>query len=300
MFEQFFMNFYGFSVAEILLSLLDIIIVWYLFYQILMLIRGTKAMQILFGLLIFVALYLISKPELLDLATLNWILDKFISYFIVIIVIIFQEDIRRGLSEFGKTDSLANKSQAEERLSATAIEEIVKAASLLSERRIGALIAVEMEAVLDQYMVKGIKIDATITKELLVSLFIPFKANPTHDGAVIIRNQRVDRAGCFLPLSANDRIDKALGTRHRAAIGLSEATDAVIIVVSEETGIISVVHNEMLTRRLTSEALRDYLHKVFVSGRQPNNYSGTSALARKFRTWRHKGHNDSNNDSSKA
>ena len=300
MFEQFFMNFYGFSVAEILLSLLDIIIVWYLFYQILMLIRGTKAMQILFGLLIFVALYLISKPELLDLATLNWILDKFISYFIVIIVIIFQEDIRRGLSEFGKTDSLANKSQAEERLSATAIEEIVKAASLLSERRIGALIAVEMEAVLDQYMVKGIKIDATITKELLVSLFIPFKANPTHDGAVIIRNQRVDRAGCFLPLSANDRIDKALGTRHRAAIGLSEATDAVIIVVSEETGIISVVHNEMLTRRLTSEALRDYLHKVFVSGRQPNNYSGPSALARKFRTWRHKGHNDSNNDSSKA
>ena len=295
MFEQFFSNFHGFTTTEILLSLLDIIIVWYLFYQILMLIRGTKAMQILFGLLIFVALYLISKPELLDLATLNWILENFISYFIVIVVIIFQEDIRRGLSEFGKTDSLANKSQNEERLSAEPIEEIVKAASLLSERRIGALVAIEMEAVLDQYMVKGIQIDATITKELLVSLFIPFKANPTHDGAVIIRNQRIDRAGCFLPLSANDRIDKALGTRHRAAIGLSESTDAVIIVVSEETGIISVVHNEMLTRRLSPEALRDYLHKLFVSTHQNKNYAGTSALARRFRTWRNKNADNSQN-----
>lgn len=287
MIQQILSNFEGFTASDIVLAILDITIVWYLFYQILMLIRGTKAMQILFGLLVFVALYLISRPEVLDLGTVNWILDKFLVSFIVIVVIIFQEDIRRGLSEFGKTGSLATTT-SEDRLGASPIEEIVKAASLLSERKIGALIAIEMDAVLDQYMVEGIKIDATITKELLVSLFIPFKANPTHDGAVIIRNQRINSAGCFLPLSANDRIDKALGTRHRAAIGLSESTDAVIVVVSEETGIISVAHCEKLNRKLTPEALRDYLHKMFVQSHAQDETSGSSALVRKYRAWREK------------
>ena len=288
MIEQFLSNFYGFTLKDGLLALLDICIVWYLFYQIFVLLRGTKAMQVLFGLLGFVFLYVLSTYA--DLATLNWLLNKFITYFVVIVVIIFQEDIRRGLSEIGKTGSLTT-APAEDRLAATQIEEIVKAASILSERRIGALIAIELDATLDQYMVEGVKVDATISKELLVSLFIPYKANPTHDGAVIIRNQRIDSAGCFLPLSANDRIDKALGTRHRAAIGLSESTDAVILVVSEETGVISIAQNEKLTRRLTSEALRDYLHKVFV---QPHTVkrelAQSSALVRKFREW--KGHKE--------
>lgn len=287
MIQQILSNFEGFTASDIVLSILDIAIVWYLFYQIFMLIRGTKAMQILFGLLVFVALYLISRPDMLDLGTVNWILDKFIVSFIVIVVIIFQEDIRRGLSEFGKTGSLTTTT-SEDRLGASTIEEIVKAASLLSERRIGALIAIEMDAVLDQYMVEGIKIDATITKELLVSLFIPYKANPTHDGAVIIRNQRINSAGCFLPLSANDRIDKALGTRHRAAIGLSESTDAVIVVVSEETGIISVAHCEKLNRKLTPEALRDYLHKMFVQSHAQKENTAGSAIVRKYRAWREK------------
>ena len=285
LFEQFLSNFYGFTLKDGLLALLDICIVWYLFYQIFILLRGTKAMQVLVGLLAFVVLYIVST--FLDLATLNWLLNKFISYFVVIVVIIFQEDIRRGLSEFGKPGSLTT-APAEDRLAATQIEEIVKAASILSERRIGALIAIELDATLDQYMVEGVKVDATISKELLVSLFIPYKANPTHDGAVIIRNQRIDSAGCFLPLSANDRIDEAWGTRHRAAIGLSESTDAVILVVSEETGVISIAQNEKLTRRLTSEALRDYLHKVFI---QPNavkkmELAQSSALVRKFREWK--------------
>ena len=281
--DQFFSIFEGFTPKDAFFAVIDILIVAYLIYQILMLIRGTKAMQILFGLLIFVALYFIST--LWDLATLNWLLEKFIASFVIIIVIIFQEDIRRGLSEFGKTGTLST-AKSEDRLGASPIEEIVKAASLLSERRIGALIAIEMDAVLDQYMVEGIKIDATITKELLVSLFIPYKANPTHDGAVIIRNQRINSAGCFLPLSANDRIDKALGTRHRAAIGLSESTDAVIVVVSEETGIISVAHNETLKRRLTPEALRDYLHKMFVQNHPKSDIASSSAIVRRFRAWR--------------
>ena len=286
MIEQFMSNFYGFTVVDGILALLDVCVVWYLFYQIFMLIRGTKAVQVLFGLLIFVALYTISRPELLDLATLNWLLNKFITYFVVIVVIIFQEDIRRGLSAFGKTGSLTTGA-TEDKLGAAPIEEIVKAASLLSKRRIGALIAIELDASLDQYMVEGVKVDAIISRELLVSLFNPFKANPTHDGAVIIRNQRIDSAGCFLPLSANDRIEKTLGTRHRAAIGLSESTDAVIVVVSEETGIISVAQNEKLTRNLTPEALRDHLHKVFVQSHNVSNQTAAgSALVRKYREWR--------------
>ncbi len=242
-------------------------------------------MQVLYGLLVFVVLYLISKPQLLDLSTLHWILDKFLLSFIVILVIIFQEDIRRGLSEFGKTGSLSAPT-TEDRMGTPQIEEIVKAVTLLSERRIGALIAIEMDAALDQYMVEGIKIDGTISKELLVSLFIPYKANPTHDGAVIIKNQRVDSAGCFLPLTSNDKIDKALGTRHRAAIGLSESADAVIIVVSEETGTISVAHNENLRRRLSQETLRDYLHKMFVTSHPSRNLAGSSVLMRTIKSWR--------------
>lgn len=281
MFEQFFSNFYDYSMKDILLALLDILIVWYLFYQILMLIRGTKAMQIIVGLLFFAFLYLISQPEILDLATLNWVFDKFITSIVVILVIIFQEDIRRGLSQFGKSGSLV-AGASNSTLGASPIEEIVKAASILSERKIGALIAIEMDASLDQYMVEGVRVDASISKELLVALFIPYKANPTHDGAVIIRNHRIDRAACFLPLSANDQIDKALGTRHRAAIGLSESTDAVIVVVSEETGAISIAHNEQLLRKLTPESLRDELHKLFVSNEDGNSktYNGMSLFQR--------------------
>ena len=279
--------FEGLSKWDIVCVVIDVVVVWYLFYQIFMLIRGTKAMQVLVGLLVFVALYLISKPEILDLETLNWLLEKFIDSFIVIVVIIFQEDIRRGLSEFGKTGSLSTTTK-EDRLGASLIEEIVKAAAILSERRIGALIAIEMDAALDLYMVEGIKIDATISKELLVSLFIPYKANPTHDGAVIIRNQRINSAGCFLPLSADDHIDKTLGTRHRAAIGLSESTDAVIVVVSEETGIISVAHCETLTRKLSPDALRDYLHKKFVQTHAPRDTAGSSVIVRMFKEWRKK------------
>lgn len=282
MFEQFLSNFSHYSLIDVLLALLDIIIVWYIFYQILMLIRGTKAMQILVGLLLFAVLYFLSQPEVLDLATLNWTLDKFISSLVLILVIIFQEDIRRGLSQFGKSGTLTATSNPMT-LDASPIEEIVKAASILSERRIGALIAIEMEAALDQYMVVGVKIDAQITKELLVALFIPYKANPTHDGAVIIKNKRIEKAACFLPLSSNDTIDKALGTRHRAAIGLSESTDAVVVVVSEETGAISIAHNETLMRRLTPEQLRDELHKFFITDNQESTYNGNS-LSQKLRT----------------
>ncbi len=283
MLEQFFSNLYDYSAKNMLLAILDIAIIWYLIYQIFMLIRGTKAMQILIGLVIFAILYFLSKPQVLDLATVNWAIEKFIGSIVLIVVIIFQEDIRRGLSQFGRSGQLA-ASASNTTLGASPIEEIVKAASILSDKRIGALIAIEMDAKLDQYMVEGVRVDAEITKELLVALFIPYKANPTHDGAVIIRHHRIDSAACFLPLSANDKIDKTLGTRHRAAIGLSESTDAVIVVVSEETGAISIAHNEKLMRKLTPEALRGELHKLFVSaGKESQNDDYTPSTMQRIR-----------------
>ena len=291
--EQFIANFYGFTTWDIVTSIIDILIVWFLLYQILLLMRGTKAMQILLGLLLLVLLYLVSLPELLDLSTLNWTLEKFIASFAVIIVIIFQEDVRKALGEFGKSGTMATTGEVT--LGASPIEEIVKACALLSERRIGALIAIEMEASLDAYMVEGIKLDSIISKGLLVSLFIPFKANPTHDGAVIIRNNRIYSAGCFLPLSSNDKIDKTLGTRHRAALGLSESTDAVILVVSEETGIISVAYKEELTRRFTPEELRDLLHKLFTKKGLEEASSGS--ILKHLRLARHKKQRPSSSES---
>jgi len=283
MLEQFFSNFYDYSAKNVLLTILDIAIIWYLIYQIFMLIRGTKAMQILIGLVIFAILYFLSKPQVLDLATVNWAIDKFIANIVLIVVIIFQEDIRRGLSQFGRSGQLA-ATASNTTLGASPIEEIVKAASILSGKSIGALIAIEMDAKLDQYMVEGVRVDAEITKELLVALFIPYKANPTHDGAVIIRQHRIDSAACFLPLSSNDKIEKALGTRHRAAIGLSESTDAVIVVVSEETGAISIAHNETLIRKLSPEALRDELHKLFVSaGKESQNDDSTPSTMQRIK-----------------
>ena len=273
-----------FSTIDILLSLLDITVLWYLIYQTLKIIKGTKAVQVLLGLLLITVLYFISKPEVLDLTTLNWSLEKFIASFVIIVVIIFQEDIRKGLGEFGKSNPLA--SATDSTFMTSPIEELIKATAQLSEKRIGALIAIEMEASLDEYLVEGIRINADITKELLVSLFIPYKANPTHDGAVIIRNNRIYSAGCFLPLSTNDKIDKSLGTRHRAAIGLSEATDAVILVVSEETGIISVAYKEELTRRLTPEELRDLLYKLFNTTLLLDAQDNSGSILKRFRLQR--------------
>ena len=294
MIDQILSNFASFTTTDIIRFAIDILIVWYLFYQILMLIRGTKAMQILFGLLIFVALYVISRPEIADLSTLNWTLNQFIGSFIIIIVIIFQEDIRRGLSVFGKTGSLTApiNETTHDTLSPDAIEEIVKAASLLSERRIGALVAIQKDAVLDQYMVQGVKIDAKITKELLVSLFIPYKANPTHDGAVIIRHGRLLGAGCMLPLSKNVNLSRDLGMRHRAGIGMSENSDAVVIIVSEETGSISVAIGGMLRRHLMPETLENILRNELM----PQDESGQSEkrrfLARLFAFRKEEGGNE--------
>lgn len=247
------------TLGDFVVAFLDIAIVSYLIYRVLLLLRGTKAMPILFGLVLVIIAFFVSKDEYLGLSTFNWMLDKFIAAFILLVIVIFQDDIRRGLAVVGRSRLFQGTSIAEE---AHGVEEVVRACVALSQAKIGALLAIERDGDLTMHADEGIKLDARLSHELLFSVFNPANANPTHDGAVIIQRGRVIAAGCFLPLTANPRVSKHFGTRHRAAIGLSEETDAVICVVSEETGIISVVCREALTRELDANTLRALLQKL--------------------------------------
>lgn len=244
--------------VSLAVTILDFAIVYYVIYRILLLIKGTRAVQMLIGLLAIIIIFFASKEEYFDLPALHWLLDTFISSFILIIIVIFQDDIRRGLSQVGATSILnAISSRQETQL----IEEVVKASTQIAAGHRGALIAIEREADLGPYAQSGVSLEAMVSKELLVSIF--HGDNPLHDGAVVIRSDRVYAAGCILPLTNTPGVDPSLGTRHRAALGLAEETDAAIVVVSEETGIISVSYRDELIRGLDATSLRELLHRIF-------------------------------------
>jgi uncharacterized protein (TIGR00159 family) len=247
------------NLKEVGMMIIDIIIVYYLIYRTLLLIKGTRAIQTLIGILLVILLFFASQEEFLNLPTLNWLLDKFVSSFILIIIILFQNDIRRALAVVGRNPIFfSGQGQTRARL----YEDIIKAVAKLSSKRLGALIVIEREADLRHFAEEGIQIQAEVTKELLFSIFNPTYENPLHDGAVIIRKGKVSHAGCFLPLSENPKLDKALGTRHRAGIGITEMTDAVSIIVSEETGAVSIAVNGTIIRNLDSKTMRDELQKI--------------------------------------
>lgn len=241
------------------LAIVDFGLVYLLMYQVLLLIRGTRGVQLLAGLLVVIVIYFVSKDEYLGLSTLHWLLDKFIGSFFLVMIVLFQNDIRRGLSNFGETTFLSGLNQSQ---NVSLVEELVKAANLLARSRVGALIAIEREASLRVYAEEGVPLGATVTKETLFAIFNPGNANPLHDGAVVISGDNIVAAGCFVPLSSNPRIEKTLGTRHRAAIGLSEDTDAVVLVVSEETGFVSVATAGKLVRNLDANNLRSLLYSL--------------------------------------
>ncbi|TVR02393.1 MAG: TIGR00159 family protein [Deltaproteobacteria bacterium] len=252
------------SIQEFALRVLDFAIVFLVIYQLLLLIRGTRAMQMLIGLLGIIVVFFVSGDNVLGLQTLNWLLDKFMASFFLVLVVLFQKDIRLGLLKFTNTRFLMGLKPAEQ---THIIQELVKAAEQLSNASIGALIVLERNADLSPYTEEGIAVDAQVTDELLFAIFNPANANPLHDGATIIRNGRVSAAGCFLPLTSNPRVDQTLGTRHRAAIGLSEDSDAVVLVVSEETGTVSVCLNGQIRRGLDSNQLRELLqHELALRG----------------------------------
>jgi diadenylate cyclase len=239
----------------------DIIVVSVLIYAVLRLIEGTRAVQMATGALFLVVIFYVSRWSRLD--TLNWLVRNVLGYIVFAIIVLFQSDIRRALAHLGRAPFfryLANQESAEE-----SIEELVVAATMLSTHKVGAIIAIERMIGLRNYIEGGISLDAVLTYDLILSIFHP--TSPLHDGAVIVQNDRVAAAACFLPLTVNPRLAKELGSRHRAAIGLTEENDSVAIVVSEETGIISIVVDGQIERGLAAQELRARLRSL-VLGRQ--------------------------------
>jgi diadenylate cyclase len=214
---------------------LDILLVAGLIYRVLTLFRGTRAVQITIGLAVLAGTAMAARA--LDLASLGWLLDHFWSFWVVALIVVFQPELRRALGWIGQGRVLQGLiGDAAE--GARVVEEVARAADSLASRRIGALIVLERATGLRQYAELGVTLDALVSADLLMSLFLPY--SPLHDGAVFIHGQRVVAAGCFLPLSRNTQIGRALGTRHRAALGIAEETDAIAVVASEETGRLSV------------------------------------------------------------
>lgn len=234
----------------------DILVVAFIIYSLIELIRGTRAARMLVGIGVVVLVYL--SAQIFDLYTLSWILDNFLSSVLLVIVIIFQSDIRRALVQVGSRPFFGSDHQ----LAGEDLEEIIRAVVTMASRRIGGLIVIERETGLNEFIEGGTNLDAEISKELLLSVFIT--ASPIHDGALIIRKSRITAAGCFLPLTSNPSVSKTLGTRHRAAIGVTEESDAVVIVVSEEDGGISLVVDGRITRDLDAGTLRSTLQKLLV------------------------------------
>lgn len=243
-------------------DLLDIGVVAVLIYELLLLIRGTRAMQMALSGAFLIALFFLS--EWLDLETVNWLIRNLATYVVFAIIVLFQADIRRALAHFGRAQFFKYFERASS--DDETLEELVVAASTLAARRIGAIIVVERQIGLRNYIEGGIPLDALVTYDLLASIFNT--GSPLHDGAVIVQGDRIAAAACFLPLSVNPRVSRELGTRHRAALGITEENDAVAIVVSEETGAISLAIGGGLERGLSIDALQRRLQSLLgVRGR---------------------------------
>lgn len=241
-------------------SALDILIIAVIVYQGLLLLRGTRAAQMLTGILLIVALFIASS--MFPFTTLHWLMSKLYTSFLLIIIIIFQDDIRHVLSSMGRKPLLHG---SESTMTVLVLEEISRAAAALAAKRIGALIVIERDILLTRYVDVGIPLDARVSKELLMSIFHP--SSPIHDGAVVIQQGRVAAAGCFLPLTRDENVDPNLGTRHRAAIGISQETDAVVVIVSEEGASMALVEKGRIVRKPDGKVLRDDLAKRLIEER---------------------------------
>lgn len=233
--------------VNIILKFIDVLIVWYVIYKALTLIKGTKAVQLLKGLFVIVIAKI--ATTLFGFDTMDWLLEEVIRWGFLAIIIIFQPEIRRGLEQIGRGKLFQRSTSQQDEQRNRLVEAMKKSVSYMAKRRIGALISIERETGLFEYIETGIKMNAEISSELLINIFIP--NTPLHDGAVIVQKDKIAASACYLPLSESAFISKELGTRHRAALGLSEVTDAITIVVSEETGAISITADGTLHRNLT-------------------------------------------------
>lgn len=241
-----------------IINVIDILIVSYIVYKVFMLIKETRAETLIKGLALIIVIMIIS--DRVGLVTLYWIIKSAIQIGLIALIIIFQPELRRALEHLGRSRFFKKAVMVTDEEVDNITKQIVEAACNLSSTKTGALIVIEQETGLNDYMETGIKLDAVLTSQLLENIFVV--NTPLHDGAVVIRNNRIAAAACFLPLTENYETNKKLGTRHRAALGISENSDAIVVVVSEETGSISLAIDGKLTRNYNAERLKDILSRI--------------------------------------
>jgi len=251
----------------------DVLIVAYVLYRGMLLIRGTRAVRMAVGLLLMFIAYIVARE--LELRTVDWVLSNVFTYFIFAILILFQSEFRKALANLGRTPFFRGIAGAP--IAKEPFDDIISAATAMAAERRGALIVFERHVGLRNYIDQGIPLDATITYDLLFSLF--HTASALHDGAVIVQSNRLAAASCFLPLTTNPRLSRDLGSRHRAAIGISEETDALALVVSEETGGISLAIDGKITRRLDAATLRRRLTELLVVAEEGGESDNTTPAA---------------------
>ena len=232
----------------------DIGIIAFLIYRLLQIVRGSRAMQMIVGLAVILVAYVSSRA--LGLFTLNWILDNFLGSIILVIIVIFQSDIRRALTQVGTAPIFGAAERLVQRRE-DILEEVAQAAVALSEKKVGGLIVIERDVGLNEYMEIGTRLDARVSRELVESVFLPH--SPIHDGALVIQKGRVTAVRCLLPLSTNPNLKKTWGTRHRAAIGVTEETDAIAVVISEQEATVALVIGGNVTENIDGARLRTAL-----------------------------------------
>ncbi len=247
----------GLNIFNILRVIVDITLVWYVFYKLIMLLRGTKAIQLLKGIFVVLFIYLIS--HILKLQTVQVMIEQIIVWGPVALIVLFQPELRRALEQIGRGSFFSRNRQSEEEILNQTIDALVTSSIYMGKRRIGALITIERETNMGDYIETGIAIQGQLSHQLLTNIFVP--NTPLHDGAVIINDDQIIAAACYLPLSESPFISKELGTRHRAAMGISEVSDALTIIVSEETGNISYTRNGELHRDISPDELKDLLRQ---------------------------------------
>ncbi|REE81056.1 diadenylate cyclase [Paenibacillus taihuensis] len=261
-------------------DIIDISIVSYIIYKLILLVRGTRAVQLLKGIIVLVATWALSTW--FNLYTLKWLMNQMFTFGVVTILIIFQPELRRALEQLGR-GSLFSRSSVVERDISDRINEIIKSINYMAKRKIGALIVFERSTGLSDYIESGIQMESFVSSELLINIFIP--NTPLHDGAVIIRGNQIMAAGCYLPLSENPFISKELGTRHRAGIGVTEVCDAISVIVSEETGQVSLAVGGMIVRDIKDESLISKLFEEL----NPNSKARVGQKNTKPPFWKRKG-----------
>lgn len=241
-------------------DIIDILVMSFIVYRMILLVKETRALQLARGLLF---IFIFSKiAQELRLYTVNWLISNIFTAGMILIVVVFQPELRRIFEKLGRTnDFIRSITKIKSNLNDHKTDEIVNAVASLARQKIGALIVMERDSGLVDIVESGTRMNAEISSELLINIFFP--NSPLHDGALIIKEEKILAAGCFLPLSENYTISKELGTRHRAALGMSEKSDAFVIVVSEETGIISTVHNGRLSRNIDPKTLKETINKLY-------------------------------------